>query len=73
MRTNDVIERLDSAVSALASVDLADLSDAAIEESLGQLSIALCRVDLLLSRLADETRARGFTIVEGELEAAKAA
>jgi hypothetical protein len=65
MSTNDVIERLDAAVSALASVDLGELSDTAIEESLDQLSMALCRVDVLLSHLADETRSRGFTITEG--------
>jgi len=65
MSTNDVIERLDAAVSALASVDLGELSDAAIEESLDQLSMALCRVDVLLSDLAEETRSRGFTITEG--------
>jgi hypothetical protein len=64
MRTNDVIDRLDAAVSALSSVDLADLSDAAIEESLVQLSLALCRVDVLLCQLAEQTRARGFTILE---------
>jgi hypothetical protein len=64
--TVDVIGRLDAAVTALASVDLGLLSDAAIEGSLVQLSMALCRVDLLLARLAETTRSRGFTIVEGQ-------
>jgi hypothetical protein len=58
IRRLDAIGRLDEATTALAGVDLGDLSDAAIEESLSVLSIALCRVDLLLSRLASETRFR---------------
>src|SRR6185312_1522495 len=57
--------RLDAAVCALSSVDLGKLSDTALSDSLDQLSTALCRVDLLLSRLAEETRSRGFTIMEG--------
>jgi hypothetical protein len=65
MSANDVISRLDAAVSSLAGVDLGELSDAAIEASLDRLSMALCQVDVLLSRLADETRSRGFTITEG--------
>ena len=67
MRTNngiDLIERLDAAATALATVDLSDLSDVAIEESLSVLSITLCRVDVLLSRLSDETQARGYPLVE---------
>ncbi len=63
MRTNDgiyLIERLDAAATALATVDLSGLPDVAIEESVSVLSIALCRVDVLLARLADETRARGY-------------
>ena len=71
MSANDVISRLDAAVSALAGVDLGELSDGAIEESLDRLSMSLCQVDVLLSRLADETRSRGFTIHElGELSEA---
>ncbi len=67
MRTNDgidVIERLDAAATALSTVDLGELSDAAIEESFSVLSVSLCRVDVLLSRLVDEVRSRDSTIVE---------
>jgi hypothetical protein len=64
MSANDVIDRLDAAVTAIAAVDLSTLSDAALEESLMVISVALCRVDIWLSRVADETRLRGFTIVE---------
>jgi hypothetical protein len=67
MRTKDgidVIERLDAAATELATVDLSELSDVAIEESLSVLSIALCHVDVLLSRLADETQCRGYAAVE---------
>ncbi len=63
-RNGDVIGRLDAAVMALSGVDLSELSDTAIEQSLDRLSTALCQVDVLLSRLAEETRLRGFTIVE---------
>jgi hypothetical protein len=61
MRTNesiDLIGRLETAAVALASVDLGGLSDAAIEESLSVVSVALCRLEMLRSRLAIEARNR---------------
>jgi len=62
--------RLDAAISALGGVDLSGLSDDALREEIGELSMALCRVDAQLARLAEAVRARGYAIVEDQLAAA---
>lgn len=67
MSTNKTLQRLDAAVIALESVDLDELTDASLGANLDELSIALCQVDVLLSRLANHTRSRGFQIAETEL------
>ncbi|MDR7278772.1 hypothetical protein [Catenuloplanes atrovinosus] len=64
MSTNDVIARLDAAVSALGDVDVSGWDDAALTEHLDELSAALVKVDGQLARLADAVRARGLRIVE---------
>lgn len=67
MSTNEALKRLDAAVTALESVDLSELTDDSLGENLDELSVALCQVDVLLSRLAEATRSRGFQITEPEL------
>lgn len=67
MSTNETLKRLDAAVIALESVDLSELTDDTLGENLDELSVALCQVDVLLSRLAAQTRSRGFDIAETEL------
>jgi hypothetical protein len=64
MSSNDAITRLRAAVSALGDVDVSGWDDAALNESLDELSAALCEVDAQLSRVADAVRARGFRIAE---------
>jgi hypothetical protein len=64
MSSNDAITRLRAAVSALGDVDVSGWDDAALTESLEELSAALCEVDTQLSRVADAVRARGFRIAE---------
>jgi hypothetical protein len=64
MSSNDAITRLRAAVSALGDVDVSGWDDAALTESLSELSAALCEVDTQLSRVADAVRARGFRIAE---------
>jgi predicted transcriptional regulator len=67
MSSNDAIARLHTAVSALGDVDVSGWDDATLRDHLVELSVALCRVDEQLSRLADGVRARGFRIVEPAL------
>ena len=64
MSTNEAIARLDAAVSALGDVDVSAWSEEALKDQLGELSAALCALDALLSRVADEVRARGLRIEE---------
>ena len=64
MSSNDAITRLRAAVTALGDVDVSGWDDAALTESLAELSGALCEVDTQLSRVADAVRARGFRITE---------
>jgi hypothetical protein len=64
MSSNDAITRLRAAVSALGDVDVSGWDDAALTESLEDLSATLCEVDTQLSRVADAVRARGFRIAE---------
>ena len=64
MSSNDAIARLDTAVSALGDVDVSGWDDAALRDHLDELSTALCRLDVQLSRVADAVRARGFRITE---------
>lgn len=67
MSSNDVIARLDAAVSALGDVDVSRLSDDALRDHLAELSSALCQVDAELARLAEAVRSRGYAIVEQAL------
>ena len=64
MGTKDAISRLDAAARALGEVDLADWSDATLRGHLDELSLALCRVDGQLVRLAEAVRARGLRVAE---------
>lgn len=64
MRTNEVIARLDAAVSALRDVDVSAWPEESLRAQLGELSVALCAVDSALARVADEVRARGLRIEE---------
>jgi hypothetical protein len=64
MSTNEAIARLDAAVSALGDVNVSAWSEDTLKDQLGELSVALCALDALLSRVADEVRARGLRIEE---------
>lgn len=64
MRTNDEISRLQAAVSALGDVDVSAWPEDTLKEQLGELSAALVALDTLLTRVADEVRARGLRIEE---------
>jgi hypothetical protein len=69
MSTNDVIARLDAAVSALGDVDVAGWDDTVLAEHLNDLSAALVAVDGQLARLAEAIRARGLRVVEPAIAA----
>ncbi|MFI7437617.1 hypothetical protein [Micromonospora haikouensis] len=64
MSTNEVMARLGAAVNALGDVDVSAWSEDTLKEQLGDLSTALVTLDALLSRVADEVRARGLRIEE---------
>lgn len=64
MSTNEVMARLEAAVSALGDVDVSAWSDESLKERLGQLSAALVALDSTLARVADGVRARGLRIEE---------
>ncbi|KXK59177.1 MULTISPECIES: hypothetical protein [Micromonospora] len=64
MSTNEVMVRLEAAVSALGDVTVSAWSEDTLKEQLGELSVALVTLDALLSRVADEVRARGLRIEE---------
>lgn len=64
MSSNDAIARLDAAVCALGDVNVSAWSEDTLKDQLGELSTALCALDALLSRIADEVRARGLRIEE---------
>lgn len=64
MSTNEVMARLEAAVSALGDVDVSAWSDESLKERLGQLSVALVALDSTLARVADGVRARGLRIEE---------
>ena len=64
MSTNEVIGRLEAAVSALGDVDVSAWPEDTLKDQLGELSAALVALDTLLSRVADEVRARGLRIEE---------
>ena len=64
MSTNEAIERLDAAVSALEGVDVSTWTDDALRDKLGQLSTSLCALDAVLARVADGVRARGLRVEE---------
>ncbi|MEU5724370.1 MULTISPECIES: hypothetical protein [unclassified Micromonospora] len=64
MRTNDEMARLQAAVSALGDVDVSAWPEDTLKEQLGELSAALVALDTLLTRIADEVRARGLRIEE---------
>ncbi|SCG38104.1 hypothetical protein GA0070609_0523 [Micromonospora echinaurantiaca] len=64
MGTNEVMARLGAAVSALGDVDVSAWPEDTLKEQLGELSAALVALDAVLSRVADEVRARGLRIEE---------
>lgn len=64
MSTNEVMARLGAAVSALGDVDVSAWPEDTLKEQLGELSAALVALDAVLSRVADEVRARGLRIEE---------
>ncbi|MFU8852766.1 hypothetical protein ACNAW0_17535 [Micromonospora sp. SL1-18] len=64
MRTNDEMVRLQAAVSALGDVDVSAWPEDMLKDQLGELSAALVALDTLLTRVADEVRARGLRIEE---------
>ncbi|MER5458793.1 MULTISPECIES: hypothetical protein [unclassified Micromonospora] len=64
MRTNEVMARMEAAVSALGDVDVSAWPEATLKEQLAELSAALVAVDASLSRIAEEVRARGLRVEE---------
>ncbi|WP_341717271.1 hypothetical protein QQG74_25735 [Micromonospora sp. FIMYZ51] len=64
MRTNEVMARLEAAVSALGDVDVSAWPEDTLKEQLGELSAALVALDTSLSRIAEEVRARGLRVEE---------
>lgn len=64
MSTNDVMVRLEAAVSALGDVDVSGWPDETLRERLGELSTALVALDGLLTRVAGQVRDRGLRIEE---------
>ncbi|WBB66827.1 hypothetical protein [Micromonospora sp. WMMD812] len=64
MSTNEVMARLQAAVSALGDVDVSAWPEDTLKEQLGELSAALVTLDSTLTRVADEVRARGLRIEE---------
>jgi hypothetical protein len=64
MSTNEAIARLDAAVSALGDVNVSAWSEDTLKDQLGDLSVALCALDEVLSRVADQVRARGLRVEE---------
>ncbi|WP_320069351.1 hypothetical protein [Micromonospora sp. RTGN7] len=64
MSTNEVMTRLEAAVSALGDVDVSAWSEDTLKERIGDLSTALVALDAVLTRVADEVRARGLRIEE---------
>jgi hypothetical protein len=64
MSSNDEIERLDAALTALDRVNIGDWPDWALSDSLDDLSRVLCRIDHEVARLAESVRSRGFDIHE---------
>lgn len=64
MSTKEAIARLDAAVSALGDVDVSAWSEETLRDQLAELSTALCALDSVLSRVADQVRARGLRIEE---------
>ncbi|MFY1636685.1 hypothetical protein ACN27F_25985 [Solwaraspora sp. WMMB335] len=64
MSTNEVIARLDAAVSALRDVSVSTWPEESLRAQLGELSVALCAIDSALARVADEVRARGLRVEE---------
>jgi len=64
MSTNEAITRLGAAVSALGDLDVSAWSEEALRDQLGDLSMTLCALDALLSKVADGVRARGMRIEE---------
>ncbi|WP_305789127.1 MULTISPECIES: hypothetical protein [Micromonosporaceae] len=64
MSSNEAIEALRAAGSALGDVDVSGWDDSALSDRLADLSAALCELDAQLSRVADAVRARGLQIAE---------
>jgi hypothetical protein len=64
MSSNDAIEALRAAGSALGDVDVSGWDDTMLTDQLAELSAVLCQLDAQLSRVADAVRARGFRIAE---------
>ncbi|RKN27131.1 hypothetical protein [Micromonospora musae] len=64
MSTNEVMARLQATVSALGDVDVSAWPEDTLKEQLGELSAVLVALDSMLSRVADEVRARGLRIEE---------
>ncbi|HEX7745401.1 MAG TPA: hypothetical protein VF462_09100 [Micromonosporaceae bacterium] len=64
MSTKEAITRLDAAVDALRDVDVATWSDESLRAELADLSAALCALDSVLARVADQVRARGLRVEE---------
>ncbi|WP_091197221.1 hypothetical protein [Micromonospora narathiwatensis] len=64
MRTNDEMARLQAAVSALGDVHVSAWPEDTLKDRLGELSATLVTLDALLTRVADEVRARGLRIEE---------
>ncbi|GGM18594.1 hypothetical protein GCM10012279_41090 [Micromonospora yangpuensis] len=56
--------RLAAAAGALGDVDVSAWSEDTLKEQLGELSAALVALDSVLSRVADEVRARGLRVEE---------
>lgn len=64
MRTNDEMTRLQAAVNALGDVHVSAWPEDTLKDRLGELSATLVTLDALLTRVADEVRARGLRIEE---------
>jgi hypothetical protein len=64
MSTKEALARLDAAVDALRDVDVSTWTEESLRAELGELSAALCALDAVLARVADQVRARGLRVRE---------
>ncbi len=64
MSSNEAFEALRAACDALGDVDVSGWDDTLLAGHLPELSAALCSLDSEVSRVAEDVRARGFSVAE---------